>query len=138
MWCRRGWNWQDAVEVIRKVTGKGVDFAMDSTGITAVIRSAVLALRPTGAAAVVGASKPGAVLDLDINDLMQNAKSIHGVVEGDSVPDIFIPKLIELHLGGRFPFDKLVKFYPLEQINEAAADSEKGVTLKPIILIGKT
>lgn len=128
---------EDPVEAIRKVTGKGVDFAMDSTGITSVIRSAVLALRPTGAAAVVGASKPGAVLDLDINDLMQNAKSMRGVVEGDSVPDIFIPKLIDLHLAGRFPFDRLVRFYALGQINEAAADSEKGVTLKPIIRIGK-
>lgn len=128
---------EDAVQAIRSVTGKGVDFAMDSTGITTVIRSAVLALRPTGAAAVVGASKPGAVLDLDINDLMQNAKSIRGVVEGDSVPDIFIPKLIDLHLAGRFPFDRLVKFYDFDQINEAAADSEKGVTLKPVIRIGK-
>ncbi|RYE58414.1 MAG: NAD(P)-dependent alcohol dehydrogenase, partial [Hyphomicrobiales bacterium] len=128
---------EDAVEAIRRVTGKGVDFAMDSTGVTSVIRSAVLALRPTGAAAVVGASKPGAVLDLDINDLMQNAKSIRGVVEGDSMPDIFIPKLIDLHLAGRFPFDRLVKFYALDQINQAAADSEKGVTLKPIIRIGE-
>ena len=103
-----------------------------------MIRTAVLALRPTGAAAIVGASKPGAVLDLDVNDLMQNAKSIRGVVEGDSVPDVFIPKLIDLYLAGRFPFDKLVKFYAFDQINEAAADSEKGVTLKPIIRIGTT
>jgi aryl-alcohol dehydrogenase len=127
----------DPVEVIRAVTGKGVDFAMDSTGITSVIRNAALALRPTGAAAIVGASKPGAVLDLDVNDLMQNVKSIRGVVEGDSVPDVFIPKLIDLYLAGRFPFDKLVKFYSFDKINEAAADSEKGVTLKPIIRIGE-
>ena len=127
----------DPVEAIRAVTGKGMDFVVDSTGITSVIRSAVLALRPMGAAAIVGASKPGAVLDLDVNDLMQNVKSIRGVVEGDSVPDVFIPKLIDLYLVGRFPFDKLVKFYSFDQINEAAADSEKGVTLKPIIRIGE-
>jgi len=126
----------DPVEAIRAVTGKGVDFAVDSTGITSVIRSAVLALRSMGAAAIVGASKPGAVVDLDVNDLMQNVKSIRGVVEGDSIPDVFIPKLIDLYLAGRFPFDKLVKFYSFDQINEAAADSEKGVTLKPIIRIG--
>lgn len=127
----------DPVEAIRKVTGKGVDFAMDSTGIPAVIRNAVLALRPMGSAAIVGASKPGALLDLDANDLMQSVKSIRGVVEGDSVPDIFIPKLIDLYLAGRFPFDRLVKFYSLDRINEAAADSEKGGTLKPVIRIGE-
>lgn len=110
----------DPVETVRAVTGKGVDYAMDSTGTTAVIRNAVLALLPTGFAAIVGASKPGAVLDLDVNDLMQSAKSIRGVVEGDSVPDVFIPKLIDLYLAGRIPFDKLVKFYAFDDINEAA------------------
>lgn len=128
---------EDPVAVVRAVTHKGVDFAMDSTGIPSVIRSSVLALRATGAAAIVGASKPGAVLDLDANDLMQGAKSIRGVVEGDSIPDVFIPQLVDLYLAGRFPFDKLVKFYSLDQINEAAADSEKGGTLKPIIRIGE-
>jgi aryl-alcohol dehydrogenase len=29
-------------------------------------------------------------------------------------------------MQGRFPYDRLVKFYKLEEINQAAADSEKG------------
>jgi aryl-alcohol dehydrogenase len=68
---------------------------------------------------------------------MQQAKTLYGIIEGDSVPDVFIPQLIDLHLQGRFPFDKLVKFYTLERINEAAQDSERGLTIKPIIQIGK-
>ncbi|BFU94400.1 MAG: hypothetical protein NTNFB02_11220 [Nitrospira sp.] len=36
-------------------------------------------------------------------------------------------------MQGRFPFDRLVKFYSLDQINQAAEDSEKGVTIKPIV-----
>ncbi|MCA3785625.1 MAG: NAD(P)-dependent alcohol dehydrogenase, partial [Burkholderia sp.] len=59
--------------------------------------------------------------------------TIRGIVEGDSVPQTFIPQLVQLHLQGRFPFDRLVKFYPLEQINQAAEDSSKGLTLKPIL-----
>jgi aryl-alcohol dehydrogenase len=39
-------------------------------------------------------------------------------------------------MQGRFPFDKLVKFYALDEINEAAADSEKGGTIKPILRMG--
>ncbi|WP_305728504.1 hypothetical protein [Nitrosospira multiformis] len=46
---------------------------------------------------------------------------------------MFIPALVELYTQRRFPFDKLVKFYTLDQINQAAEDSEKGVTIKPII-----
>lgn len=69
----------------------------------------------------------------DINDLMIPGKTIRGILQGESIPQIFIPQLVELHSQGRFPFDKLVKFYALDQINQAAEDSEKGTTIKPII-----
>jgi aryl-alcohol dehydrogenase len=69
---------------------------------------------------------------------MQMSKTVYGIIEGDSgVPGIFIPQLLDLYLQGRFPFDKLTKFYPFERINEAASDSERGLTVKPIIRIGK-
>ena len=60
-------------------------------------------------------------------------KKIQGILQGESVPDIFIPQLIELHMQGRFPYDRLIKFYELDDINQAAEDSEKGVTVKPMI-----
>ena len=60
-------------------------------------------------------------------------KSIRGIIQGDSIPELFIPQLIELHRQGRFPFDRLIKFYTLDEINQAAADSESGVTIKPIL-----
>ena len=34
---------------------------------------------------------------------------------------------------GRFPFDRLVRQYPLDKINEAARDSEEGRVLKPVL-----
>jgi aryl-alcohol dehydrogenase len=51
-------------------------------------------------------------------------KTIRGVLQGESVPQLFIPRLVELHLQG---------IYRLEEINQAAEDSEKGKTVKPII-----
>lgn len=126
---------QDPVEEIRRVTGDGVDSALDSTGIPAVIRTAVAALRPRGRCGIVGASRPGTQLELDANDVMQNCKHVFGIIEGDSVPDVFIPRLIDLHMQGRFPFDRLVRFYDFDQINQAAEDSEKGIALKPILRI---
>jgi aryl-alcohol dehydrogenase len=127
---------QNPVEIIRQVTGSGVDFSLDSTGRAEVVRTAVEALRPRGVCGIVGASKPGTNLEVDINDFMQNCKVIRGIVEGDSVPDIFIPDLVDLFMQGRFPFGKLVEFYSFDQINQAAQDSEKGGTIKPIIRIG--
>ena len=72
----------------------------------------------------------------DVNKVLTTGKTIRGIVEGDSVPDLVIPSLVELYLQGRFPFDRLVKYYTLDQINQAAEDSEKGVTIKPIVRLG--
>ena len=72
-------------------------------------------------------------MSFDVNDLMIRGKGIRGILEGESVADIFIPQLIELNAQGRFPFEKLITFYSLDQINQAAQDSERGDTIKPII-----
>jgi aryl-alcohol dehydrogenase len=123
----------DMVETIRDITGGGVDFALESTGHPQVLAGAIEALGTLGAIGVVGAPPLGTKGEFDINSLLLNGRTIRGIVEGDSVPQRFIPQLVELYQQGRFPFDKLVKFYPLEQINEAAEDSTRGVTLKPIL-----
>ncbi len=78
----------------------------------------------------------GATGEVTLNvqlDLLNEGRSIVSVVEGDSIPQLFIPKLIEYFKKGQFPFDKLVKFYNLEEINQAFADSKKGSTIKPIL-----
>jgi len=67
---------------------------------------------------------------------MTAGKRIIGIIEGESKPDLFIPALVQLYTQERFPFDKLVKFYALDQINQAAEDSKKGVTIKPVIRLG--
>ena len=84
---------------------------------------------------IVGAPKLGTEARFDVNGVMVPGKRVMGIVEGDVVPQVFIPQLIDLHLQGRFPFDKLVKFYEFDQINEAIAESEAGRTIKPILRI---
>jgi aryl-alcohol dehydrogenase len=128
---------EDPVAAILAICPDGVDYAIDSTARPDVIANAVAALRARGTCVIVGAAKPGTQLVADMNDVMQKGKIIRGAVEGDSVPDIFIPQMIDLFMQGRFPFDRLVRFYPFDQINEAAHDSERGVTLKPVIRIGE-
>jgi aryl-alcohol dehydrogenase len=67
---------------------------------------------------------------------MQSCKTLMGVVEGDSVPDVVIPQLMDLHMQGRFLFDRLVRFYDFDQINQAAADAVSRTAIKPILRIG--
>jgi aryl-alcohol dehydrogenase len=66
-------------------------------------------------------------------DVMQNCKTLVGVVEGSGHPEILIPKLVDLFMSGRFPIDRLLSYYDLETINEAARDSEAGAAIKPIV-----
>lgn len=127
---------ESVVERIQQISGNGVDFALESTGRPEILRQGVDALGSLGVLGVVGAPALGTEAAFDVNDLLLGGKSIRGIVEGDSVARRFIPQLVELYQQGRFPFDKLVKFYSFDEINQAAADSEKGVTLKPIVRIG--
>ena len=58
---------------------------------------------------------------------------MRGIVEGDSVPDVFLPRLVDLHERGRFPVDRLMTFYDFDRIDEAARDAETGRTIKPVL-----
>ena len=60
-------------------------------------------------------------------------RSLRGIIEGDSVPDVFIPRLIEFYKQGRFPFDRLVTFYKLDEINTAVEDTEQGKVIKAVL-----
>ena len=123
----------DVVASLLALTGYGVDYALDTTGVAKVIRQAADSLAPRGTCGVLGASAPGTEIVLDEVHFMSGGRRLMGIVEGESDPDTFIPMLIELHREGRFPFDRMVKFYPLDQINEAIADSLEGRTIKPIV-----
>jgi aryl-alcohol dehydrogenase len=62
---------------------------------------------------------------------------VKGIIEGDSDPDKFIPEMIELHRQGKLPFDRLVKTYPLDDINHAIADQHDGKCVKVVLLTGQ-
>ncbi|MCK2200769.1 hypothetical protein [Corynebacterium callunae] len=41
--------------------------------------------------------------------------------------------MLKLWEQGQFPFDKLVKFYDFEDINQGFEDSANGSVIKPIV-----
>lgn len=125
---------KDALDAVTKITGRGADFALDTTGLAPVIQQAVACLAPLGTAAFV--ASPAEPVGIPIRHLMIGGRKLRGIVEGDSVPEVFIPALVELYRQGRFPLDRLVKFYPFDRINEAIHDSETGATIKPILRMG--
>jgi aryl-alcohol dehydrogenase len=126
----------DPVAAVHEVTGGGADFSLECTGIPAVLRQAMDALNGTGTCCVAGAAPLGAECLIDINDIMFG-RTLCGVIEGNCVPSLFIPRLIELYARGLFPIDRLIGFYPLESINQAIEDMASGKVVKPVLRPGR-
>lgn len=107
-----------------------VDYSLDTTGVSNVMRTAVGALRPGGSCGLVAAGGG----ELTLQPELFAGRSIRYIFEGDAVPQQFIPRLIDLWQQGRFPFDRLIRTYPLSDINAAERDSADGTTIKPVLL----
>ncbi len=126
-------NSGNAVEKIIDITGDGAQYSLECTGIPAVVRQAVECLRLTGVAGTMGVAPLGTEVTLDLASILFG-RTLRGIIEGDSIPDIFIPRLVALWKQGRFPFDKLITKYPLTEIDKAAHDSENGTVLKAVLI----
>jgi aryl-alcohol dehydrogenase len=124
----------DVAEAIRSITAGGTDYSLETAGAgsPALIRQAVECLTTPGVCGLVGAAPAGMELTLGHRSLFFG-RAVRGIPQGESVPHVFIPALVELHARGRFPLERLVNFYPLHEINRAAAESEAGVVVKPVL-----
>ena len=122
----------DALATIQQLTGGGADYTLETTALPKVFRQAVEALRPLGVCGLIGAAPFGTEVSFEMTSILMG-RTIRGILEGDSVPDLFIPRLIDLHMQGRFPFDRLISYYELGQINQAATDAEQGRVIKPVL-----
>lgn len=122
-------------EQVRGIAPAGVNFAFDTTGIPAVLSSALNALANQGVLGLVAIPKdPAAVLALPLIQALLTGITVKGIVEGDSDPDEFIPELMRLHLDGRFPFDQLITKMPFDQINAGIEAQHDGSAIKVVLV----
>jgi aryl-alcohol dehydrogenase len=125
-------NEADPVETIRDMTGGGAEFSLECVGNPKVLRQAVDVLPRLGVCGLLGVVPPGTEVALDM-DLIMNGRAVKGILGGDAIPDLFIPRLVELYCQGRLPFDRLITFYPFDRINQAVEDMEAGRVIKPVL-----
>jgi len=122
----------DVVAEIKKITSLGVRYSVETSALAPVFREAVEALMPAGTCVLLGSALAGTEVSFEMPTL-QNGRIVRGVIQGDSVPQTFIPVLVDHMMAGRFPVERMVTFYDLTDINRAAAESSKGTTIKPVI-----
>jgi aryl-alcohol dehydrogenase/geraniol dehydrogenase (NAD+) len=124
----------NVVETIQKESGGGVKFALDTTGIPAVIGQAVGCVVSGGTVGMVGVPAPGGQFPFTPLELLMKGVGLRPISEGDSNPKTFIPAMIEMYKSGVFPFDKLVTKFEFSQINEAMHAAESGAVIKPVLV----
>jgi len=116
---------EDVASRLTAATGSGVDYVLEITGSPDMYQLAVEVLNPQGSVALI--ARPGGSTSLS------RGRKTLGIIQGDAVPQEFIPKLIDLYRAGQFPIDRLIKFYDFNEINRAIEDARRGDTIKPVL-----
>jgi aryl-alcohol dehydrogenase len=124
----------DLRDALAAIVPGGLDFVLEITARPEMLKTAVDVLAPLGTAALIGGAPQGTEAPIDMNNLLFG-RTVRGIIQGDSIPQLFVPHLIEMYRAGDFPFDRLVRLYEFEDINQAVADTRSGITVKPILRV---
>jgi len=126
---------EDLVGDLQKLTNGGVDCALDAVGIPKMINQVISALGIRGQIVLEGIQITEEKVQISAMEMSGKGIRIHGSTEGDSIPDSFIPQLVDLYMKGKFPVDKLVDYYDFADLEKALDDQTAGRSIKPIVRI---
>jgi aryl-alcohol dehydrogenase len=121
-------------ELMRATADRGMNYILDTTGVPQVLANLAKALSIRGTLALVGVARPGTGAPFEIGASLVRGWTFKTIIQGSSVPQQFIPRLVSLWQQGRFPVEKLARQYRLQDINQAFEDSASGATVKPVII----
>ena len=124
-----------AMDELKDIAPDGLAYAFDTTGVKKVIEGVFKQIAPKGILGLVGASPPEDMLNLNESALMGGGKRVIGILGGDSDVGSFLCELIAYHQDGKFPFDRLIKYYNFDDINAGIEASESGEVVKPVLRI---
>jgi aryl-alcohol dehydrogenase len=121
----------DVAGEVKRICPRGVDVILDTSGHKDSLTAGLVSLAQGGRFGFVAfAENSGAILNAAT---LFNGKRLQGIVQGDAVPQAFIPELIALYRQGRFPFDRLIRTYEFAEIADALADTAAGKVIKPVL-----
>lgn len=116
------------LDTIMNITGgRGVDVAIEAAGVPETMETAFRSIRDAGGLCIIaGNLASGQRISIDPFDLIRGRRIV-GTWGGETKPDGDIPHYANLYLSGRFKLESLITHeYPLENINQAFEDLEKG------------
>ena len=105
---------------------------METSALPAVLQEAVQVLMPLGTCVLLGSARGGTQASFEM-PFLQNGRTVRGVIQGWSQPEVFLPRLVDLMMEGKLPVERMMTVYELAAINRAAADAAAGRTIKPVL-----
>nr|POE62401.1 aryl-alcohol dehydrogenase [Quercus suber] len=121
------------IDAVREITPSGSTITIDTTGAPALIEAGLEFTRNRGKYVQVGSAPMDYDLKINLFRFMTTGKQFIGAVEGQAYPPEFVPKMIQWYREGRFPIDKLVKFFAAEDFDVGLKEMHEGTTIKPIL-----
>lgn len=129
-----GMSEEEIIAAIKSVVGpRGADALVETTGVLFVIKATMKALKYGCTCAQVSAA-PNVSFSNYMNEC-NDGRNIHFIRYGNNNTDDFVPIMLDLWKAGKFPFDKLISFYKLEDTQKAIDDQASGAASKPVVLL---
>jgi S-(hydroxymethyl)glutathione dehydrogenase / alcohol dehydrogenase len=125
----------DPVSAILEFTGgRGADYAVEAAGRRETMEAAFRCVRDQGGLCVLAGNLPqGEQISLNPFDLIRG-KRIVGSWGGDTKPDRDVPRYARLFQEGKLPLADLIsRDYPLEDVNAALEDLERGRVARALV-----
>lgn len=127
----------DAVKEVQALTEGGAEFAFVTVGSVAAIGQALFMTGPRGTTVIVGLPAMKDMLQVPPFIFIKDERVLTGSYMGTTQYQTEIPKLVALYKAGILKLDELITHrFPLEKINEAIEEVEKGKALRNVIMFG--
>ncbi|HHJ15640.1 MAG TPA: NAD(P)-dependent alcohol dehydrogenase [Gammaproteobacteria bacterium] len=122
-------------EQISEILPQGADYTYETSGNEQALEDAIASLKTGGQCGIVIAPHFGEKYPFSPTEVFKRAACLRGIIQGSSVPNTFLPRLLELNRAGRFPYERLIRTYAFEDINQAVEDFNVGRAIKPVLLM---
>ena len=123
----------DVGRAVAALTRGGAEHVLETTGAPSLIAGVIHLAAPGGTVGVIGAPPLGTRLEFEVASLLSFGRTLVGIMEGDAVPQEFVPRLVGYWRDGRLPVERLVETFDFDRINDAAAESRRGAVIKPVL-----
>jgi S-(hydroxymethyl)mycothiol dehydrogenase len=127
----------DPVAGIQSLTsGNGADVVIEAVGRPETYRQAFYARDLAGTVVLVGVPTPEMKLELPLLDVFGRGGSLKSSWYGDCLPSRDFPMLVDLHLQGRLPLEKLVsETIALDEVEAAFTKMQRGEVLRSVVVL---